>query len=110
MIRVDAIWLALGVSDLRCGMDSLLGKVVGQFGSAQAHHAYIFANRSANRLKVLIYDGTGLWLCARRLQSGRFEWPRDEAGQRSISAAQWAWLMAGAPWQKMDAPHSINAV
>jgi hypothetical protein len=55
MIRIDAIWLALGASDLRAGMDTLLARVVRSFeGGAQAHNAYVFANRSASRLKVLI--------------------------------------------------------
>jgi transposase len=110
MIRIDEVWLALGASDLRLGIDGLLSRVVHEFGQAQAHHAYIFANRSASRLKVLIYDGVGIWLCVRRLQSGRFIWLQGQAGQRSISAAQLDWLVSGAPWQKLDAPSSIGVV
>ena len=50
MIRIDAVWLALGASDLRGGIDALLGRIVHGFASgAQAHHAYVFANRRANR-------------------------------------------------------------
>ena len=64
MIRVDAIWLALGVSDLRGGIDVLLAQVVrGLSNGAQPHHAYVFANRRTDRLKVLVYDGVGMWLC-----------------------------------------------
>ncbi len=71
MIRIDTIWLALGASDLRGGIDRLLAMVVHGFAlGAQAHHAYVFANRRADRLKVLVYDGAGLWLCTRRLQAG----------------------------------------
>jgi transposase len=111
MIRIDTIWLALGASDLRAGMDTLLARVVRSFeGGAQAHSAYVFANRGASRLKVLIYDGAGLWLCTRRLQSGRFIWPQDEAGAICISELQWHWLIAGAPWQRLDAPGSITVV
>ena len=73
MIRIDAIWLALGVSDLRACMDTLLARVVREMqGGARIHTAYVFANRGATRLKVLVYDGAGLWLCTRRLQQGRF--------------------------------------
>ena len=55
MIRVDAIWLALGVSDLRGGIDVLLGQVVRGFaGGAQPHSAYVFANR---RLKFQLRLG-----------------------------------------------------
>ena len=50
MIRVDQVWLALGVSDLRGGIDVLLAQVVRGFAAgAQAHHAYVFANRRADR-------------------------------------------------------------
>ena len=70
MIRIDTVWLALGASDLRGGIDRLLAMVVHGFAlGAQAHHAYVFANRRADRLKVLVYDGAGLWLCTRRLRS-----------------------------------------
>ena len=78
MIRIDAIWLALGASDLRGGIDSLLAQVLRGFGQGvQPHHAYIFANRRATRLKVLVLGGVGLWLCLRRLQAGSFAWPRE---------------------------------
>ena len=110
MIRIDTIWLALGASDLRCGMDSLLGTVLHEFGAAQKHHAYVFANKSATRLKVLIYDGAGLWLCARRLQAGRFAWPKDATGQVTLTPEQWEWLIAGAPWQRLDTPACIDVM
>jgi transposase len=110
MIRMDEVWLAVGVSDLRCGIDGLLARVVREFGQAQSHHAYIFANRNASRLKVLVYDGAGIWLCTRRLQSGRFVWPRERSGQISISAEQLRWLIAGAPWQSLANPAAITVV
>lgn len=104
MIRIDAIWLALGASDLRGGIDALLAAVVRGFaGGAQPHHAYVFANRRVDRLKVLVYDGQGLWLCTRRLQTGGFDWPRDAAGARTIGAEQFEWLVAGLPWQRLQA-------
>lgn len=113
MIRVDAVWLALGVSDLRAGMDTLLARVVQEIeGGARIHTAYVFANRAATRLKVLVYDGAGLWLCTRRLQSGRFIWPFEAAQSQSITItqAQWEWLLAGAPWQHLEAQRNITVV
>ena len=48
MIRIDTIWLALGASDLRAGMDTLLARVVQEIeGGASIHSAYVFANRSS---------------------------------------------------------------
>lgn len=113
MIRIDCIWLALGASDLRGGIDKLLARVVHGFASgAQAHHAYVFANRRADRLKVLVFDGRGMWLCTRRLQSGSFEWPRQDTGALSLSREQFDWLVAGLPWQRLSAPrpHAITAI
>ena len=111
MIRIDAVWLALGASDLRAGIDALLGQVVRGFGSgAQAHHAYVFANRRADRLKVLVYDGAGMWLCTRRLQEGGFAWPRQDAGTLGLTREEFDWLTAGLPWQRPGAPQAITVV
>jgi transposase len=113
MIRIDAIWLALGVSDLRAGMDTLLARVVQNIeGGARLHCAYVFANRGATRIKVLVYDGAGLWLCTRRLQQGRFIWPQNQAAGHTlgITQAQWEWFIAGAPWQHLGAAQSITVV
>ncbi len=113
MIRIDAIWLALGASDLRGGIDTLLALVLGAFAEgAQAHHAYVFANRRADRLKVLVYDGAGMWLCTRRLQAGSFAWPRGPTGSVALTREQFDWLVAGLPWQRMGSaqPQSITVV
>ena len=104
MTRLEAVWLALGASDLRGGIDVLLAQVVRGFaGGAQPHHAYVFANRRADRLKVLVYDGVGMWLCTRRLQSGGFAWPSQVGGHLSLSREQFDWLVAGLPWQRLSA-------
>jgi transposase len=111
LIPIEHVWLSLYPADMRGGMDSLLGRVVQSFaGGAVQHSAYIFTNKAANRLKVLVYDGAGIWLCTRRLQSGRFVWPRNETGQLSISEQQLQWLIAGAPWQHLGNPQAITVV
>lgn len=102
MIRIDAVWLALGASDLRGGIDALLALVLRGFaGGVQPHHAYVFANRRADRLKVLVYDGTGMWLCTRRLQAGGFAWPREAGAAITLTREQFDWLVAGLPWQRL---------
>ena len=53
MIRIEAIWLAAQPLDMRAGTDTALARVVAVFGAARPHHAYLFANKRANRLKVL---------------------------------------------------------
>ena len=49
MIRVDEVWLACQPLDMRAGTESALARVVNVFGEARPHHAYMFANRRANR-------------------------------------------------------------
>ncbi len=56
MIRIDSIWLATQPMDMRAGTDTALARVVAVFGAAKPHCAYLFANRRANRMKVLVHD------------------------------------------------------
>ncbi|WP_414926692.1 IS66 family insertion sequence element accessory protein TnpB [Pseudomonas zeae] len=72
MIRIDAIWLATEQSDMRTATDTALARVIAAFSAAKPHCAYLFANRRANRMKVLVHDGMGVWLAARRLNQGKF--------------------------------------
>jgi len=74
MIRIDEIWLATEPLDMRAGPDKALARVIQVFGAAKPHQAYLFANRRGNRMKALIHNGFGIWLCARRLHRGKFHW------------------------------------
>ncbi len=74
------IWLAVDPVDMRRGMDGLSMIVQQVLGHPPcAGSAFIFCNRAGNRIKVLLWDGTGVWLCQRRLHQGRFVWPRQDA-------------------------------
>ena len=101
MIRVEAVWLAVEPLDMRAGTESALARVVNVFGAAHPHHAYLFANRRANRIKVLVPDGFGIWLSARRLHRGKFVWPTDACATLGLSRAQFDALVLGLPWQRI---------
>jgi len=101
VIRVDAVWLAVDPLDMRAGTEAALARVVNVFGEARPHHAYLFANRRGNRMKVLVHDGIGVWLAARRLNSGKFVWPKDTATTVSLSRVQLDALVLGLPWQRV---------
>jgi len=101
VIRVDSVWLAVEPLDMRAGTEAALARVVTVFGEARPHHAYLFANRRANRMKVLVHDGIGVWLAARRLNSGKFVWPKDAATTASLTRAQFDALVLGLPWQRV---------
>jgi transposase len=74
LIRIDAIWLATEPIDMRAGTDTAMARAVKVFGAARAHHSYLFANKNSTRIKVLVYDCFGIWLAARHLNKGRFDW------------------------------------
>ncbi len=57
MIRSDAVWLASEPLDMRAGTDTALARVVQVFGAAHPHTACLFANKRANRMKVLVHEG-----------------------------------------------------
>lgn len=108
MMRIDSWMLATAPLDMRCGMDSLLARVVAVFGATQPHTAYAFANARASRMKVLIHDGFGLWLCTRRLHQGSLHWPNGEQSQISLNAQQWQALTVGLPWRKLSPQMGIS--
>jgi transposase len=101
VIRVDALWLAAEPLDLRAGTEAALARVVAVFGAARPHHAYLFANKRANRMKVLVHDGIGVWLAARRLNKGKFVWPLDRSGTLTLTREQFDMLVLGLPWQRI---------
>lgn len=98
MIRVDRIWLAVDPMDMRAGVDTALARVVRDFGAAHPHQAYVFANKRANRMKVLVHDGLGVWLATRRLNQGRFVWPRPGQVRLELTDEQLQALVIGLPW------------
>mgnify|MGYP001550583920 CR=1 FL=1 len=80
------IFVAADAVDMRKGFEGLFGLVRDHLlQDPLSGHLYLFANQSHTRLKALIWDGTGLWVCAKRLERGRFHWPKATAEGRSVS-------------------------
>lgn len=94
------IYLACGATDLRKGFEGLSDLVRHQFQEDPfSGHLFVFANRHKTRLKILYWDGSGLWVCAKRLEQGRYHWPHPEGpaepGALRIVAEELTLLLSG---------------
>lgn len=95
------VWMAAGVTDLRrgfTGLSSLVQTVLEQ--DPFSGHVFVFRGRRGDLLKVLWWDGDGLCLLAKRLERGRFVWPRAESGTVALTRAQLSMLLEGIDWRR----------
>jgi transposase len=96
-LAVDPLDMRWGAERLSCHVQQLVGR------SPCDGTAYAFTNRDRSRLKLLIWDGTGVWLCQRRLHAGRFRWPTPGDAVHQVTGDEWDWLVAGVDWQRLNA-------
>jgi len=79
------IFLATGPTDMRKSYDGLSGLVREALSrDPLSGELFVFCNRSHNRLKILLYEGAGLWVLAKRLERGTFAWPAAAAAGRRV--------------------------
>ena len=110
LIQPDALWLAVDPVDMRRGVDGLSCYVQQALGADPCDgSAYLFRNRRGTCLKLLVWDGNGVWLCQRRLHRGQFAWPTPGDRLLPLSAEQWRWLIAGVDWQRCTVPPPAGA-
>jgi transposase len=90
------VYVALAPVDLRAGFNTLsaLVKIVLQ-ADPLSGHLFVFTNATRTRLKVLYWDGSGFWLCAKRLEQGRFAWPTGTGPSCHLRPEQWTNLVQG---------------
>lgn len=94
------VWLVAGITDMRNGFDGLSAQVHHRIQADPfSGHLFIFRGRKGDRIKVLWWDGDGLCLFAKRLERGRFIWPKAEEGKVALSTAQLSMLLEGIDWR-----------
>lgn len=90
--------------DFRKGMNGLAALVREQMKADPfSGTIYCFRSKRADRVKLVFWDGSGLCLFAKRLEDGKFCWPRIEDGVMRLSAAQLAALLEGLDWKRVHA-------
>ena len=104
IVNPGEIWLMAAPVDMRRGIDGLSALVEQVLQrSPCSGSAFVFCNRMGNRIKVLLWDGAGVWLCQRRLHRGRFVWERSDDGGIVLTQAQWEWLIIGVDLRRLSA-------
>lgn len=95
------IWIAAGVTDLRRGFTGLSALVQTALEQDPlSGHVFVFRGRRGDLIKVLWFDGDGLCLLAKRLERGRFVWPKADRGTVSLTRAQLSMLCEGIDWRR----------
>ncbi|MBM5574315.1 IS66 family insertion sequence element accessory protein TnpB [Deefgea sp. CFH1-16] len=107
MIQPEQVFLLVTPVDIRWSIERLSLRVQQPLDRSPCDGtANGFTNRSYSRLKLLIWDGNGVWLCQRRLYTGRFHWPTLDEVTFTTPKAQWLWLINGVDWQRLCASKS----
>jgi len=92
----ENIYIAVGYTDMRKSIDGLAAIVQEQFQKDPYESAiFVFCGRKCDRIKVLMWEQTGFILLYKRLENGKFQWPRNEAELQPITWQQFDWLMSG---------------
>jgi transposase len=90
------VFVATNSVDLRGSFNRLYSLVVEHLkGDPLSGNLFLFSNRRRNRIKILWWDGSGLIICAKRLEHGRFTIPVSEQGQVSLRGEEFNALIHG---------------
>lgn len=108
-LKPSKIYVACGYTNLRRGIDGLAVIVENQFKLNLYEDAmFLFCGRRTDRIKALYWDENGFVLLYKRLESGRFRWPRTEYEARQITPQQYRWLMEGLKLEQPSANRPVN--
>lgn len=94
--RIRNVYIACGYTDMRKQIDGLASIVKLQYKKEfDEESLFLFCGRKADRIKALLWDGSGYVLLYKRLTGQQFQWPRSEAELIQITPQQFRWLMEG---------------
>jgi transposase len=105
-LSADHIYIVCGHTDMRKSIDGLAAVIQQQYQlDLFSNSAFLFCGRRRDRLKVLLWEDDGFLLLYKRLENGKFNWPRNEQEVRNLTYEQYIWLMQGL---SVDQPKAIK--
>jgi transposase len=106
----ESVYLASGATDLRKSIDGLAAIVQESFHlDPFSTSLFVFCNKNRDRLKILRWERNGFWLYIRRLEQGKFEWPRDRTSDTVlVSEMELGWLLNGLTIKQENAHQEIH--
>lgn len=94
--RIDSVYLAVGITDLRKSIDGLAIIVQEHFKlNPFSRQLFVFCNRKQDKIKILEWDHDGFWLHYKRLEKSKFQWPSGNSEALEINQRQFRWLLDG---------------
>ena len=104
------VYIACGKTDLRYGIDGLAMTVQNQFhlNPFDEGTLFLFCGTKSDRIKGLLWEGDGFLLLYKRLENGKYQWPRDEMEVRKISEQELRWLLEGLRIEQPKAVKKVN--
>lgn len=108
-LKPQKVYLAAGYTDLRMGIDGLGSIIRYQFRlDPQTPCLFLFCGRRADRIKGLFWQGDGFLLLYKRLDNGRFHWPRSQKELKELSPQQLRWLLDGLSIGQKTSIHPVK--
>jgi transposase len=102
------VFVALEPVDMRQSFNGLYARVQTVLQEEPTSgHWFVFTNRRRNRLKILLWDGSGLWVCAKRLEQGTFGWPVGSGASQCLRPEELTLLLHGLESTSRRAWHRV---
>lgn len=96
ILNAATVYVVTGYTDMRKGIDGLAQIVEGSLhADVYSKSVFLFCGRNSTKMKALVWDGDGFLLMYKRLDNGRYRWPRSETEARQLTPQQLRWLMEG---------------
>jgi transposase len=107
----EHIYIACGYTDIRKSIDGLATIVKQRFNlDLFSDSLFLFCGKRCDRIKALYWEGNGFVLLYKRLENGKYQWPRSESEVRDLTPQQFRWLMEGLSIEQSKAHKKVSGL